>query len=264
MTTRCSRRRLFLWAGLVLMTAVGVVGIARVPVTSRQGVDGVVTTYRIPLYAKALDFVTRADNYGRLAGRIVGSDPDETARVLRLFEWTRANVRDTPREFPIVDDHVWHIVMRGYGQDDQKADVFTTLAAYAGLRAYWMLLRISPREVLPLSLVEVDRRWRMFDVANGIVFRTKRGQLATPEELAATPSLVCVAAGAGRHYNNHPYAAYFANFRVPTPPDITRSELQMVWPRVRYQLKQLFNPSREGTVGVVGTSVFAALRPRCS
>ena len=231
------RRRL--WAMGLLAIVLGIFVIARIPVSTDQGVNGVVTSYRIPLYVKTLDFLQREVNYGRLAESLTRSASGDEARALQLFDWTRANIRDVPSGFPVVDDHVWNIVIRGYGQDDQKADVFTTLAAYAGLRAYWMLLRRPPRAVLPISLVQIEHRWRVFDVANGIVFRNSRGELATPEELASDPALVATLAGPTLVYGGHPYDAYFKGFQAPTPPDLTRAEIQMFWPRLEFQVRRL-------------------------
>lgn len=237
MESRRPKWRRLVWPAGLLVALLAVVGVARIPVTTEQGVNWVVTSYRIPLYAKALDFVERADNYGRLAARVTGGEPDETARALKLFDWTEANIRNRPESFPVVDDHVWHIVIRGYGEPDQRADVFTTLASYAGLRAYYLALHVSAREALLISLVQVDGRWRMFDTTNGLVFRTRQEQLATPEDIAADPTLIVQNAGAGRTYGGHPYSAYFNGFKPPAPPDITRPEMQMLWPRLWYQIK---------------------------
>ena len=161
---------------------------------------------------------------------------------MALFDWTRTNIRDTPEGFPIIDDHVWHIIVRGYGEDDQKAAVFTTLATYAGVPAFWMLSEDASRE-LPLSFAWIDRQWTLFDVANGIVFRTPDGRLATAEAIARTPGMVD-RVSAGRTYRGRPYASYFSGFRQPTAPEILRSEMQMIWPRVAYRVKGLVGLGR--------------------
>jgi hypothetical protein len=132
-------RRLALCAiGLAALIAV-----ANVPTTTYQGVNFVVSARTLPAYVKALDFADRDANYKGLARQIAGRAVlrrGAAARCLRL------DAREYPRHalrIPVVDDHVWHIIIRGYGEDDQKADVFTTLLTYAGMRAYWIF--IGPR-----------------------------------------------------------------------------------------------------------------------
>ncbi len=236
-----TRRRLSVYIRRVVLTT-GAVGlmfvVANWPVSMRQGVDFEVSTIELPLYVKALDFVQRDAGYRQLASRIVPDDASAEARALMLFAWTREHVRDVPPGLPVIDDHVWHIVIRGYGTDDQKADVFTTLATYAGVRAYWALIGEAPK--LALSFVQVDGRWRVFDVANGIVFHTSGGDLATPDELAAEPALVEAAAGQ-RLFRGRPYLSYFTRFHPPEPPDVLRSEQQMLGPRLRAWVRRLVN-----------------------
>ena len=224
-------RRLGLWAvGLAALVAV-----ANVPTTTHQGVNFVVSARTLPAYVKALDFVDRDANYKGLARQIAGRGSSEEARLRAVFEWTRTNIRDTPAGFPVVDDHVWHIIIRGYGQDDQKADVFTTLLTYAGVPAYWIF--IGPRPELTLSLVEIEGKWRAIDVPNGVIFKGPDGQLATPELISADRQLV--ARQGPPRYRGLEYTRYFDRFRAPTAPDITRAEMQMVWPRIWFNVKRL-------------------------
>lgn len=204
--------------------------------------DSTVSVYRLPLYAKALDFVHRDLSYARLVSRIVDKNAAPDARVLTLFEWTRRNIRDMPEGFPVVDDHVLNIIIRGYGRAGQKAEVFTTLTTYAGVPAF----AAGSREKIPrltLSLAWIGDRWRVFDVDNGIVFRNRRGDLASTEELVREPSLIAVAA-AGRSYRCQPYEAYFEGFQAPIAPDVLRGELQMLWPRLSYPVIHLIGLGR--------------------
>ena len=232
------------WPRILLCAAAiaGLVAIAMVPVETKQGVDFSVNTYTLPLYAKTLDFVQRDSSYARLVDRIVDEDAPAQSRALAIFDWTRKNIRDTPTGFPIVDDHVFHIIIRGYGESDQKTDVFTTLATYAGIPAFWTLTQ-PPSPALILSFIWIDRRWRVFDVENGIVFRNRSGALASAEELARDPSLVELVA-ANRMHRGKPYSSYFAGFRPSEPPDLLRAELQMLWPRASHRLKRLVGLGR--------------------
>ena len=228
---------------LVLIVALTVaIGIANLPVQTKQGVDFVTSSSTLPLYVKALDFVQRDASYRRLAHRIAGDGTSPEARAVALFDWTRKNIRDTPKGFPIVDDHVWHTIVRGYGEDDQKADVFTTLATYAGVPSFYALTQDSSGE-LPLSFAWIDGKWVVCDVANGVMFRNSRGALASASEVADNPGIV-VEVSAGRVYRDRPYASYFMGFRPPAAPDVLRPELQMVWPRVSHRLKRLVGLGR--------------------
>jgi hypothetical protein len=196
----------------------------------------VVTEHSLPLYAKALDFVDRDINYRRLATSIVAERATDEAKARAVFEWTRANIRDIPEGFPTIDDHVWHIIVRGYGTGDQKADVFTTLLTYAGVPAYFIF--IGPRPEIPLSFVKVDGSWRVADVENGLMFRSKDGAWATAEELAADPGLA--AAQGPKTYGALAYAGYFAGFRAPIQPDLTRADMQVPGARTWFAIKKMF------------------------
>jgi len=227
---------------LLPVTVAALAGVAVIPTETRQAVDSTLYVHTIPLYAKALDFVQRDLGYARLVSGIVDEEAAPEARALTLLEWTRRNIRDTPDGFPVVDDHVLNIIIRGYGPAWQKAEVFTTLTTYAGVPAFVASSRqIAPR--LTLSFVWVERRWRVFDVDNGIVFRNRRGDLASADELAHDPSLSTAAAG-GRSYRSQPYEAYFEGFRPPVAPDVLRGELQMLWPRLSYPVMRLIGLGR--------------------
>jgi hypothetical protein len=229
------------WPRLVLLLVaviVGVLWVANLPMQTKQGVDFVTSTSTLPLYLKALEFVQRDASYGRLARSIAGNRTAAEARTLAIFEWTRQHIRDTPDDFPIIDDHVWHIIVRGYGEDDQKADVFTTLSAYAGVPSFWIL-----NGELPVSFAWIDREWAIFDVANGIVFSHPGGALATADDVARDPRIVDALTG-HREYRGRPYASYFKEFLPPTPPDILRPEMQMLWPRVAHRAKRLVGLGR--------------------
>jgi hypothetical protein len=198
-----------------------------------------VGVHAIPAWEKALDFVQRDVKYRRLAREITADRRDDLGRALALFEWTRAHVRPQPPALAVVDDHIWHIVIRGYGTEDQQADVFTTLAAYAGLRAWWTLTRPPDRcEYLPLSFVRVAGRWLVFDVAHGLVFRDRAGRPATAAALAADHGLAALAAG-DLVYRGIPYARYFDHFCAPAAPPLLRAEKQMPLRRLAFEARAL-------------------------
>jgi hypothetical protein len=228
------RRRAALVVVLVL-TAGAVV--ASLPAHRKIGVNFVVTDHTLPLWIKAVDFVDRDVNFAQTARQVLSNADGDEARTMTALEWTRAHVKDQPDGLPIVDDHVWHVIIRGYGEPDQQADVFTTLLVYEGVPAYWMLTGTSPEE-LPLSYVFLHGQWRVFDAGRGIVFRTASGMLATPEDLATDASLV-EASARGRVEDMARYLEYFRRYQPPQPPDVLRADLQMPGRRALYEMKRL-------------------------
>lgn len=171
---RASRKR---WAFLFLA---GAGALLLFPVTTRQGVNFQVTERKIPLCLKGADFIRRDLEYRRLASQWSGGARAPEERTARIFERTRREIRYTPAGTPILDDHILSIITRGYGEEDQRADVFTTLAAYAGLPAFWSAVHPSPgKPERILSFVKLDGRWTIWDTAAG----------TGPEELATHPEV---------------------------------------------------------------------------
>ena len=220
------------------------------PTRRLVGVNFVVAEERLPLWVKAIDFIDRDVNLARAAGGIVAGVESDELQALAVLGWTAANIHRQPAELPIVDDHVWHVIVRGYGEPDQQADVFTTLLVYAGIPAYWQLVGPPPRE-LALSYVQIGGRWRVFDVAHGVVFRTAAGALATPEDLAADSTLIRRAA-ASRVQDLTAYQASFAGYRPPVAPDVLRADLQMTSRRFAFELRKLLH--RQGRVWEIRSS----------
>ncbi|MBI3011124.1 MAG: transglutaminase domain-containing protein [Candidatus Omnitrophica bacterium] len=225
-------RRRILWTSLFAALALaGLWGVASSPATTRQGVNFEVSAKRMPLYVKTIDFLHRHSHYQLLANEITRGLRSDRERVLAVFEWTRRHIRHTPKGWPVVDDHVLDIIIRGHGLDDQMADVFTTLTTYAGVPAFWW-----PGSVV-VSFARVDGRWRMFDVANGLIFTDAQGQLADVHELLDEPSLIDAAAG-GLTAGGQVYAEYvrkrLGSFEVPA---VLRAEQQMPLPRLTCEIR---------------------------
>ncbi|HPM43368.1 MAG TPA: hypothetical protein PLV52_06020, partial [Candidatus Omnitrophota bacterium] len=108
-----------------------------IDVTTRKGIDYNVSTIKIPLYLKALDFIDRHYNYVQLTKNIIDGSKDEQEKALRIYIWVGMNIKKNPAGMPVVDDHPLNIVIRGYGVEDQFEDVFTILCTYAGLEAFY-------------------------------------------------------------------------------------------------------------------------------
>jgi hypothetical protein len=230
------------------------------PTTRFVGVNFVVTQQSLPLWVKAMEFVDRDVNFAQIAGAVLGGIDDDEAKSTAALAWTRANIKSTPPGLPVVDDHIWHVIVRGYGQSDQQADVFTTMLAYEGVRAYWMLIGTKPEE-LPISYVRIRNRWRVFDVATGLAFRNTAGDLATPDEIAADHELIRTAAAPVVN-DIDGYMASFAGYLAPAAPDVLRADLQMPGRRLWHETRKLFRmQGREWQMRPSAAPTRAEVRP---
>ncbi len=238
MTQHVPRRRTRRFVTIATLTvAFGIAGILAMPTTTRQGVDFTVSVRQLPLYLKALSFVDRHCQYRHLARQVTVGLSSDRERVLRLFEWTRQQVRPTPPGFPIVDDHILHIIIRGYGEPDQMADVFTTLATYAGIPAFWEAVqRDEGPGRLVFSFAKVDGRWAVFDVAHGVVFTDPHGRFLDVQDLLTHPEFVEASVGT-RAPHGIPYQQYLQQLRPLEVAPILRAQKQMPWPRLLYEVQ---------------------------
>ena len=235
------RTRRIVWtAALLLAFTTAIRVILTLPLTTLQGVNYEVRTYRIPAYVKAIDFVQRHYQHDVLVSRLCEGIAAGAGCVLALFDWTYRNIRPTPDGWPVIDDHPTNIIIRGYGKSDQIADVFTTLSVYAGLPAFLKFV-VEPhqRKMLVLSFVHLGGKWVVFDVERHIAFRNRQGELASVEELLADPALVDSQAS-GLRVADLPYSAFVSKetllpFVVPSP---VRGILHQPWPRLRYELRR--------------------------
>ena len=230
-------RRLLLASAALLLLLVGGWAMLTATVTTRQGIDYLVTEQRLPVYVKAIDFIHRHEQYALIVSGIAGGQTSDAGRALAVFDWTRRNIRRTPPGWPVVDDHVLHIIIRGHGMDDQQADVFATLTTYAGVPAFLCRMPIDRRRPgVVLSFARIDGRWRVFDVGNGFIFRNAAGALATIEELAGHPDLVPEAARP-IVVDGVPYQEIVTHLSMPPIPQPLRAELQMPLPRIWHEVK---------------------------
>lgn len=155
-----------------------------IEVTTRQGIDYTLITRKMPLYLKALDFLDRHYNYELLAKRVIGKDRSEESRALKLLLWVKSNIRENPGTLPVVDDHVWHIIVRGYGTNDQFQDVFSTLCNYAGIESFFgRIISKDRKSGKLLAFTRFKGGWSVFDAYDGVYFRNGRGQIACGADL---------------------------------------------------------------------------------
>ena len=158
------------------------VSLLNVEVTTRQGVDYTISTIKIPLYLKILDFYDRHYNYKWLVSRIVDSGRPDEEKVLAVLKWTVSNMTIQPSQLKVIDDHVWHIIVRRYGVEEQFQDVFCTLCNYAGINAFFEKIDGSSRQKV-LSFVRLGNGWTIFDAYNGVYFKNGSGDYADIDDL---------------------------------------------------------------------------------
>lgn len=151
-------------------------------VTTKQCINYDCLANKIPLYLKILGFFERHYEYKHLVNHIVKDARSDEERVMKILEWTFSNIRRAPHGFPVIDDHVWYIIVRGYGTSDQFQDVFTTFCNYSKINALYRTFKInnSPET---LSFVKLKNNWHVFDAYHGIYFKNSKGKIADINDL---------------------------------------------------------------------------------
>ena len=223
----------------LLVVIIGLVLVFNIKVTTSQGLNYKVQSIRIPLYLKVLDFFDRHYNYLSLARRITAGSKNQEERAIRLFEWTYNNIRPQPDDLPVVDDHAWNIIVRGYGMDDQHADLFATLCNYVGAESFfgWLKHKNEKKRIV-LTFVKIDKAWRVFDPYRGNIVVAEKGKLASVEDIiAGNWKIKCMPAS---KLSNFDYAPYFCNLEPISEISMKKSKLQSPFNRMIYQVKQLF------------------------
>jgi hypothetical protein len=220
-----------------LTGAVAVIGavllIGQLPVTSREGVGEIVKEHRLPLWEKAARFLVRDAEFRRMAEEAAGGEADPERRVVRLLEWTRAQVRLQPEGLPFIDDHISHIVLRHYGNAGQMAEVFTALTTYTGNEGRWEWSKPPGRGVgLVLAFVRSSRGWWVFDVANGIWFERPDGGIAVIEDFQDMARLT-MRGRAPDSRDGRPYRDFYSNLEAVWRVSFSRAYEQMPWHRLR-------------------------------
>lgn len=230
-----------IWASSVLLLLLaGGWWVLTMPLTTRLGVNYRVTSYRIPAYVKALDFLQRHYQYDLLVSRICEGKTSHVDCVFAIFDWTHTNIPLTPEGWPVVDEHVTTIIIRGHGGSDQIADVFVTLTGYAGVPAVFKWIADPERKAgLVLAFARLNNKWVMFDVQRHLLFKDRHGQLADVHELVADPALVDQQAH-GTMIKGYPYSSFITDKTLLpfTVPDTLRAEMQQPWARLRYELRR--------------------------
>jgi hypothetical protein len=232
-------------AGTALVAAVIVGASATRSATTRQGINFNVSEHAIPLYLKAFEFADRSAHYAALAREITSGARSEEERVRQVFDWTIDHVKPIPEGLPVVDDHIWNIIIRGYGTRDQQADVFTALSTYAGIPAFWKKVGPGPRSPgVLLSFAKVGGRWVICDVGAAVFFRTADGRPATLEDLRRDPGAI-PSAVASLDIDGLTYREILAQAVMPPVPRPLRAELQMPSRRLWYEVVHVAGIERD-------------------
>ncbi len=229
-------------AAILIITALSVI-ILNIKVPTKQGVDYEVCVYKIPLYIKIIEFVNRDYRYRALSRGIVQGKKSDKDKVMAILKWVASNIKtDAPDDWPIYDDHILNIIIRGYGEEDQINDVFTMLCMYSDLPAGWVRIE-EPlhRTKLVLSFVKVDNRWRVFDVFRNTYFINNNGDIASVKDILS------------KRYTKKKffqridtrevhYEDYFINIDNYLKDITLRAKKQMPLHRALYEIIDFFNP----------------------
>jgi hypothetical protein len=222
--------------------------VVNIPTSIVQGVNGVSRELRMPLYAKWVEFLARHYEYRRIAAEITGNAKTDTEKAVRIAEWTHDTIKAIPPGMPLVDDHIYHIIVRGYGNDEQVQDVFTTLCVYAGIPAYWV--RVSHdngKGRVVISLVRIGGKWTILDPYTATYYRMPDGSLASVDDILA---------GRAMHhglpavsYQGVPFSALEAGIRRALKSGGTlRAEKQMPAKRMIFEMTSLLGSKEKARV----------------
>lgn len=170
----------------ICFIVVSAIIILNIDTTTSKCINYKCQNIKIPLCLKIIDFFDRDYNYKNLVKMIIKDQKNNEEKVMMIFRWTYENIRRVPKDMPIIDDHVWNIIIRGYGESDQSSDVFTTLCNYAGFKAFFYRIAASSQaKKIPFVFVFIDNKWYIFDSYNGAYFKDRNGRLIDIESLKA-------------------------------------------------------------------------------
>jgi hypothetical protein len=222
------KRTMGITTGLVL----GLALVGMIPTVSREGVDEALVVHRIPLWEKAAKFYIRHVEFSRWAHDAAGGETDPQRRVLRLMNWTMKQVQHIPPGLPLIDDHISHIVLRHYGSDGQRAEVFTALTTYTGNEGrWWGFTPPGAKRRVTLSFVRSNEGWWVVDVSNGAWFETPDGKIATIADFQR-PERLRRRGPEPNGLDGTPYLAYYRDLDRVFQKSFSRAPGQIPWHRL--------------------------------
>lgn len=191
---------------------------------------------RLPLFLKILDFFDRHYNYKELVNTIQAERDTEETRVKKILFWTVNNIKRMPAGMPVVDDHAWYTIIRGYGVEDQFSDIFTTLCNYAQMDSFFCTLPDKKENNWKsLAFVRLNNRWSVFDAFEGVYFINNKGAIADINNLLENNwRAISITGGKPADYQE-----YFANLGSVDFKNwkFTRASLQSPFKRFIFWLK---------------------------
>lgn len=218
---------------ILILLFIGSAIFLNIPVSTKQGVNFKVSIIKIPLYLKLINFMDRHYNYKHLIKGIISDTDSEQEKAMKIFAWTYKNIKRQPKELPVIDDHVWHIIIRGYGISDQFSDVFTTLCNYAGIDAFFNWIYTKDRSSkFVFSFVKINNRWYVFDPYRGIYFKNKNDEIADIEEIKSGAALTIESLAVKPDID---YTAYFDNLPSIENMGLTRASIQSPFKRFIFE-----------------------------
>ncbi len=234
--------------GIVLISIASVFFVLNIKTSIRQGINGKYHLITMPLYMKVSDFIVRGNRYDLLVDNILENTNGDIEKLNALFEWTSKNIRPIPANFPIVDDHVDNIIIRGYGSDDQSADVFTTLAVVAGFKAGIYLIGAPPDKKLhAISIVENDGKMLLFDTYCRFYFLNNDNEIASISDVAKDINLVRKISQDFK-YAKRDYYEFYQNLIPVESIGWTKADLQIPSKRLIYIIGRLLRISEPSKV----------------
>ncbi len=210
---------------------------------TRQGVNGKVAAIKIPLYLKLHNFFDRHLNYQWTVNQIINNRMTDQQKAEAVFIWTISHIAKQPSQLPVIDDHPWHIIVRGYGESDQMADVFAVLSNYAGLKSFILNCKDIDNPDLghtPLGAVFFDGTWHLCDPYNQTIFLNDHNKWASTTELAALGWKAKHMGNSLQHNKSIHYEKYFKGLNVIDYDHLHRnhrSAIQDPLSRFRFFLK---------------------------
>lgn len=235
------KKKLLLCLLSLCILTISIAILLNVNVAMRQGINYQWHTVKIPLYLKILDLFDRHYNYKQIVKRIINGTNKDEEKVLKIFEWTYENIRKATDDYPIIDDHVLNIIIRGYGVNDQMSDVFTVLCNYAGVDAFftWVYSKDGNSRI-PLSYVQLNNKWHLFDPYIGNYFINRNGEFATINDLKTENWEIKGVSGLNRSISPD-YTDYFNNLQEVVYAGMHRANIQSPFNRLFFEIKSLFS-----------------------
>lgn len=205
--------------------------LAQWPTTTRQGINWEVKEIQLPLYFKALQFISRHYEMKYYIQQILQNETNDWAKIKKLHTWMDSHIHPPPKDFDIIDDHPLHIFIRRYGTGDQMVDLFSLLCAYAGFRAFYTDFK-SNKGACSLAFVKHKEAWYLFDLFHGIEFIKEDQTWATLQDIQNNHFLLKNSQKNKTSLSREDYYSLLKNFN-PDQSSSTRNLQQMPWTRLK-------------------------------